>query len=228
MENINKINAFAEFPKMARLSREIIISEKIDGTNAQILITEDGQFLTGSRTRWITPQDDNFGFSAWAHAHKDELMTLGVGRHFGEWWGSGIQRGYGLQKGEKRWSLFNVSRWCLAGETPQRIPTADPRIVKMQDVLPACCHLVPVLRRGMFSTEMAESALHELRERGSLAAPGYKFPEGIVIFHIAANIGFKKTIERDNEYKSKAESRQETGEAQSSLPFGDLPERRVK
>lgn len=189
---------------MARLSREVIISEKIDGTNACILITEEGQMLTGSRTRWITPQDDNFGFSAWAHAHKDELMTLGVGRHFGEWWGSGIQRGYGLQKGEKRWSLFNVSRWCLAGETPQRIPTADPRIVKMQDVLPACCHLVPVLRRGMFSTEMAESALHELRERGSLAAPGYKFPEGIVIFHIAANIGFKKTIERDNEYKSKA------------------------
>lgn len=189
---------------MARLSREVIISEKIDGTNACILITEEGQMLTGSRTRWITPQDDNFGFSAWAHAHKDELMTLGVGRHFGEWWGSGIQRGYGLQKGEKRWSLFNVSRWCLAGETPQRIPTADPRIVKMQDVLPACCHLVPVLRRGMFSTEMAESALHELRERGSLAAPGYKFPEGIVIFHIAANIGFKKTIERDNEYKSKS------------------------
>lgn len=189
---------------MARLSREVIISEKIDGTNACILITEEGQMLTGSRTRWITPQDDNFGFSAWAHAHKDELMTLGVGRHFGEWWGSGIQRGYGLQKGEKRWSLFNVSRWCLAGEIPKRISTADPRIVKMQDVLPACCHLVPVLRRGMFSTEMAESALHELRERGSLAAPGYKFPEGIVIFHIAANIGFKKTIERDNEYKSKS------------------------
>lgn len=189
---------------MARLSREVIISEKIDGTNACILITEEGQMLTGSRTRWITPADDNFGFARWCAEHREDLMTLGVGRHFGEWWGSGIQRGYGLQKGEKRWSLFNVSRWCLAGETPQRIPTADPRIVKMQDVLPACCHLVPVLRRGMFSTEMAESALHELRERGSLAAPGYKFPEGIVIFHIAANIGFKKTIERDNEYKSKS------------------------
>lgn len=189
---------------MARLSREVIISEKIDGTNACILITEEGQMLTGSRTRWITPADDNFGFARWCSEHREELMALGVGRHFGEWWGSGIQRGYGLQKGEKRWSLFNVSRWCLAGEIPKRISTADPRIVKMQDVLPACCHLVPVLRRGMFSTEMAESALHELRERGSLAAPGYKFPEGIVIFHIAANIGFKKTIERDNEYKSKA------------------------
>ena len=37
---------FREFPKIARLSREVIISEKIDGTNAQILITEDGQILT--------------------------------------------------------------------------------------------------------------------------------------------------------------------------------------
>ena len=78
---------FESFGKIARLSRECTITEKIDGTNAQICITEDGQFLTGSRTRWITPQDDNMGFSAWAHEHKDELMPLGVGRHFGEWWG---------------------------------------------------------------------------------------------------------------------------------------------
>jgi hypothetical protein len=57
---------FQEFPKIARLSREIIITEKIDGTNAQILITEEGDFLIGSRTRWITPQDDNYGFAKWA------------------------------------------------------------------------------------------------------------------------------------------------------------------
>lgn len=38
---------FKGFPKMARLSRECIITEKIDGTNAQICITEDGQFLSG-------------------------------------------------------------------------------------------------------------------------------------------------------------------------------------
>lgn len=98
---------------------------------------------------------------------------------------------------EKRWSLFNVARWCLHGETPQTIPTADPRIVKTQEVLPPCCHLVPVLRRGMFSTVMAESALHELRERGSLAAPGFMKPEGIVVFHVAGDVGFKKTLEKD-------------------------------
>ena len=197
---MNKEIPFTPFPKMARLSREVIITEKIDGTNAQILITEDGDFLTGSRTRWITPQDDNYGFSAWAHDHKDELMQLGPGRHFGEWWGQGIQRKYGMS--EKRFSLFNVARWCLHGEEPEQIPTADTRIVKMQDVLPQCCHLVPVLRRGIFTTDMVESALHELRERGSLAAPGFMRPEGVVVFHVAGNVGFKKTIEKDHEPKA--------------------------
>ena len=40
---------FAGFPKIARLNRQVIVTEKIDGTNAQIRITEDGQFLVGSR-----------------------------------------------------------------------------------------------------------------------------------------------------------------------------------
>jgi hypothetical protein len=100
---------FQEFPKMPRRSRDVVITEKIDGTNACVFIGEDGEFLAGSRTRWITPEDDNFGFSRWAHENKDDLLTLGPGRHFGEWWGSGIQRKYGLT--EKRFSLFNTSRW---------------------------------------------------------------------------------------------------------------------
>ena len=193
---------FSEFPKMARLSRECIITEKIDGTNAQIYITEDGQFFTGSRTRWITPDNDNFGFSAWAHAHKEELMKLGPGRHFGEWWGSGIQRNYGLTNGERRFSLFNVQRWCLHNQEPEQIKTADPRVVKMQEELPACVGLVPVLYRGKFQTNLCVSALSDLHYRGSQAAPGFMNPEGIVCFHTAANIGFKKTLEKDEIPKS--------------------------
>ncbi len=68
----------------------------------------------GSRTRWITAQDDNHGFARWVEGNKQELLKLGAGRHFGEWWGSGIQRGYGLQKGEKRFSLFNDCFGVLA------------------------------------------------------------------------------------------------------------------
>jgi hypothetical protein len=175
---------FKEFPKISRLSREIVITEKIDGTNASITITEDGQFLTGSRTRWITPEEDNFGFSKWAHANREELVAgLGVGSHFGEWWGSGVQRGYGLEKGEKRWSLFNVHKW---GESR-----------------PACCSVVPVLSRGVFDSLLIKDSLENLRLSGSAAAPGFFKPEGIVIFHTASGHLYKKTLDKDDEYKGK-------------------------
>lgn len=195
---------FQEFPKMARFSRECIITEKIDGTNAQILITEDGDLFTGSRTRWITPDNDNHGFARWVEGNKQEILKLGPGRHFGEWWGSGIQRGYGLPKGEKRLSLFNVTRWCLHGQEPARIPTADPRIEKFQDVLPECVGLVPVLAKGPFDgiNEVVEFVMERLREVGSIAAPGFMNPEGIVVFHTAANVGFKKTLDNDETPKS--------------------------
>lgn len=193
---------FVEFPKIARLSREVIITEKLDGTNAQIFITDDGQFLTGSRTRWITPQDDNYGFSRWAHENRDELIKLGPGQHFGEWWGGGVQRGYGFLKGQKFFSLFNVSRWAAFGTEPRVIPTADPRVVKIQDVAPFCCRLVPVLYRGEFTTEACDNALEWLRANGSVAAPGFSKPEGIVVFHTAAGRMFKKTLEKDESPKS--------------------------
>lgn len=194
---------FREFPKIARLSRGMIVTEKLDGTNSQILITEDGRLLAGSRTRWITPSDDNFGFARWCEDHHSELLTLGPGRHYGEWWGSGINRGYGLPKDEKRLSLFNVTRWCLHDQEPQRIPTQDPRIEKFQERLPACVGLVPILARGPFDLEAVDNALLMLETMGSFAAPGFMKPEGVVVYHTAAGICFKKTIERDDEPKSK-------------------------
>jgi hypothetical protein len=167
---------FTEFPKMARLSRECVVTEKIDGTNAQIFIGENGEFLTGSRTRWITPEDDNFGFSRWAHANKEDLLMLGAGRHFGEWWGQGIQRKYGMNR--KVFSLFNVSRWEIER--------------------PLCCDVVPVLWRGDFSELNVREIMENLKASGSVANKGFMNPEGIVVFHMAGNVGFKKTFEKDN------------------------------
>lgn len=192
------MNEFYAFPKIARLSREVIVTEKIDGTNGCIFVGEGGEFLVGSRTRWITPKCDNHGFARWAYDHMDELkIGLGHGRHFGEWWGNGIQRGYGLPKGEKRFSLFNTIRWCRHDEDPQQIETGDPRIEKYQRRLPECCGLVPVLWRGMFSTEGIDATLNALQAVGSFAAPGFMRPEGIVAFHVAGNVAFKKTIGDD-------------------------------
>ena len=194
---------FQGFPKIARLSREVIVTEKIDGTNAQILITDTGELFVGSRTRWITPADDNHGFAKWVNEHKEEIMTLGPGRHFGEWWGSGINRGYNLSKGEKRFSLFNISRWALFGTMPKQIITNDPTIIKFQEVLPECCGLVPELWRGIFNTSEIDKVLNNLKLTGSIASPGFMKPEGIVVFHTSGNVGFKKTIENDDIPKTK-------------------------
>jgi hypothetical protein len=173
---------FEGFPKIYRLTRPVIVSEKIDGTNAQICITEDGGFFCGSRTRWITPENDNYGFSAWALENKAELLKLGVGRHFGEWWGRGINRGYGLT--ERRFSLFNTAKW------------SD------DSLRPACCHVVPVLYEGLFDTIMINDTVGQLRAYGSVAAPGFMRPEGIVCYHVQGNFSLKKTLERDECHKS--------------------------
>lgn len=180
---------------MARLSRECVVTEKIDGTNAQVLvepiahmdyppegavaIVDRFALFAGSRTRWLSTESrgtDNFGFAGWVRDNAPELVTLGEGRHFGEWYGSGIQRNYGLK--EKRFALFDTTRWNA-------------------EECPACCEAVPVLYRGIFDTAEVEKALDFLRYEGSVAVPGFMNPEGVVVFHEAARVGFKKTLDND-------------------------------
>jgi hypothetical protein len=174
---------FVPFPKIARLNRHIVVTEKIDGTNAQVAISEDGTMQFGSRNRWLTVEDDNFGFARWCEEHRDGLALLGPGRHYGEWWGSGIQRRYGLTGERKCFSLFNVGRW--AG-----MP------------LPSCCDLVPVLYDGPFGQAQIEGCLERLRTTGSVAAPGFMKPEGIIVFMSASRSLYKVTLEKDEEPKT--------------------------
>jgi hypothetical protein len=190
---------FKEFPKIPRLFRDCIITEKIDGTNGQICIIPAGTItsgtaeehvlhrnangdilLAGSRNRWVTPENDNYGFARWVLEHQEELRTnLGFGTHYGEWWGAGIQRKYGLK--EKRFSLFNTTRWNSVPVSP--------------------CHVVPVIYAGPFSTEVVKDCVSRLRTEGSLASPGFMNPEGVVVFHEAGQCFFKATLEKDEKPK---------------------------
>ena len=190
---------FEAFSKIPRLSRECVITEKIDGTNAQVVVADgsctalsagigdpNGLHLhIGSRNRWLSEKEDNYGFFKWAQVNKEELLKLGLGRHYGEWWGSGIQRGYDLPKGEKRFSLFNTSVWNV-------------------ETKPACCFVVPVLYVGVFDTDKVLDIIECLKDFGSSAVPGFMRPEGLVIYHVAASTYFKKTLERDEAPKGKA------------------------
>lgn len=197
---------FVPWPKIARLNRDCVITEKIDGTNGCIVIEQEWFASLGypgltaapapeevwtvtaqSRTRTITPDADNYGFASWVQDNQETLIKdLGPGYHFGEWWGQGIQRRYGLD--HKRFSLFNTKRWEGAHfSTPNM-------------------HVVPVLYKGLFSNDAVDACIDELHGFGSVAAPGFKDPEGVVIYHTAANTMFKVTLKGDEAPKGRMQA----------------------
>lgn len=116
-------------------------------------MTEYGDIFAQSRTKILdeTKEGDNFGFCKWVNGNKNDLLKLGVGYHFGEWWGQGIQRNYRLT--ERRFSLFNI--WL-----PE---------------WPECVHKVPVIEKTL------DRAIIRIKEYGSQAAPGFMNPEGLVL-----------------------------------------------
>ena len=218
---------FQPFQKIARLSREVVVTEKIDGTNAQIYIETLGVGLhepqvqnwpfvyaketsggtifiyAGSRTKWITPgKNDNAGFAGWVKEHAEELLELGEGRHFGEWWGKGIQRGYGLQ--EKRFSLFNTSMWHSQWNSQDftKYSEENKNLYSTKCTEIPSCYVVPVLGTFIFREEAVQEIMESLSFGGSFAAPGFMKPEGIVLYHTAGGYYFKKTIENDASPKS--------------------------
>lgn len=206
---------FTKYPKTPRLFRNCVITEKIDGTNAAVVIEkgrretwnvfgggpeikavfdDDYVYYVGaqSRNRMITPEVDNAGFAKWVEANADSLVKLlGPGVHFGEWWGQGIQRGYGLD--HKRFSLFNTGRWSKNDLLQKGLD------LKIE--VPESLDVVPVLYQGTFNTAIVENTLDYLGVVGSVAANrvyGGKWKaEGVVVYHAASGQVFKALVEND-------------------------------
>jgi hypothetical protein len=175
---------FENWGKTTRF-KDVVYTEKIDGTNAAVAVFGD-EFAAQSRKRLITPDSDNFGFAAWAYANQEQLTgLLGQGRHFGEWWGKGIQRGYGL--GHRRFSVFNTGRWFADNENPEPV-----------DVGGVLVGPVPVLAHYALDFNKIDELMNDLREGGSKAAPGFMKPEGICIFDTQSGHIKKVTFEFSN------------------------------
>lgn len=204
---------FQAFPKIPRMDGNMFVTEKIDGTNACIVVTQlvhswakpvtlrvraegaeqgdadnmyetVGSVYAQSRNRIITPENDNYGFAQFVWDNASVLANgLGEGRHYGEWWGRGINRGYGL---DERWfSLFNTGRW-----TNEAIEQGG-----MGDLPVAVVPLLVV--HGSLDTAVVADAMDNLASGGSHAAPGYDRPEGVVVFHSKSGHMYKQTFEGD-------------------------------
>jgi hypothetical protein len=176
---------FKAFPKIERLEKvQMVITQKIHGTNAQITIFEDTQgaplittkVLAGSRTKWIYPEDDNFGFARYVRENEAEIIEkLGMGTHFGEWAGPGINSSEGLT--QKTFVLFDFWKY-----PPER-------------ALPKQMMVVPVLYQGELNLEKLDEVMADLKEKGSKLVPGFMRPEGVVVTVFGTR--FKKVFDAE-------------------------------
>lgn len=199
---------FERYGKTPRLFRDIVITEKLDGTNSAIIIQEHDPFegdnahlavverdgmpyaiAAQSRNRLIVPgkTTDNYGFAGWVQQNAEQLFDLlGPGRHYGEWWGQGIARKYDMQS--RVFSPFNVERYADLFEF----------------VGDATLETVPVLYQGEFSEGAILRELQGLKDFGSQASPGFMNPEGICVYHTQSSQVYKVTL--DNQDKGKWEA----------------------
>lgn len=212
------LHEFQPYGKTPRLNKQITVTEKIDGSNCAVMIrplpanvdcyehetvvrfpkNEGGDYSelavgAQSRNRLIKPgkQSDNAGFAAWVWDNAYELVRgLGVGRHFGEWWGPGVQFDYGIEG--KRFSLFNPFTFGTAGndEVPSALAEVGVRVVPL------------LLQWGHFDSTRIDGVVTTLVELGSAAAAlegvsGAK-AEGVIVRHSASGQLYKRLIENDD------------------------------
>jgi|15BtaG_2_1085339.scaffolds.fasta_scaffold00070_18 hypothetical protein len=115
---------------------------KLDGTNAAVIVHPWGRVTYQSRSRAITPEDDNHGF---ARAMRDEVGEAYLARYlcsmigisdpsqlatpaafFGEWFGPGVQRGSTHSKLRSKYFVVFACRPIAA--LPETVDP-DPTVV---------------------------------------------------------------------------------------------------
>lgn len=187
---LNRENTMGQFKSWGSTPRENKhkdITEKIDGTNACIVIW-DGVVSAQSRKRIITPGDDNFGFAKWVYDNAGALLdTLGYGYHYGEWFGEGIQKNpLGIEG--KRFALFH----------PTKYNEKNGYELSKVDGL----ETVPLLHSGQCDLYTIPSIMEELMTLGSrVKGAERQKPEGIIIWNKETQTRTKMLLENDAFHK---------------------------
>lgn len=173
---INTRVEFEAWPKIPReVLGEVIITEKMDGTNACVII-QDGEIVgVQSRKRMLNigKTNDNYGLAQYVYDNQEKFLALGEGRHYGEWVGLGIQSNP-HEFPEKRFYLFNTLRWGEHNKPPEGI------------------YVVPTLYKGPYSASIIDDVMNKLKL--SSEADGYK-AEGCVVYFPKINSMEKHTFE---------------------------------
>ncbi|MGB3531950.1 MAG: RNA ligase family protein [Microcoleaceae cyanobacterium] len=110
---------------------------KLDGTNAAVQVFSDGSIIAQSRSRIITPSNDNIGFAQWLSDCQDVFSACAQSEHmtiFGEWCGKGIQKRTAISKIDRQiFAVFAIGFGGIAGAfsrlevNPEKIATYLPQ-----------------------------------------------------------------------------------------------------
>ena len=89
---------------------------KLHGTNAGVTVLPTGEVFAQSRSRIITPADDNVGFASWVKSQDEEWPNLRMREtpitFFGEWCGSGIQKGVAISEIDRKVFVVFAIQYC--------------------------------------------------------------------------------------------------------------------
>jgi len=90
---------------------------KLHGSNAGITLSRDGEIFPQSREQLLSVTNDNAGFALFVEKNKNafkSLLSMIDMKHFdyvtifGEWCGSGIQKGVGISQLERMFVIFDI------------------------------------------------------------------------------------------------------------------------
>lgn len=226
---------FIQWAKTPRLLRDIVVTEKLDGTNAAIQIRE---VSTEALLAHLAEDDPEIlGYFPHTNAEDDlrPLSYLVVGAQsrnrvislrqdnqgFARWVADNASTlvedlGEGLFFGEF-WGGKIARKYGLPA-TDQRFSLFNPdtkfgaaiwneqtQTTEYEGPQTPGLSTVPVLYSGPFSLDAVRGVLQTLQDRGSEAVPGFMRPEGVVVYHTHAHRIIGK-VTLDNEDAGKWES----------------------
>lgn len=166
---------FKKWPKIARYTKPMRghITEKMDGSNACIIV-QDGKVVgCQSRKRIITPDEDNFGFARWVYNNANYLKGLGDGYHYGEWCGPKING----NRHNLDMNTFFLFSWYREEELGRPVDNLE---------------YVRLLHEGDIDPDTVTTAMEDLL---FISAHEDYIPEGIVIYYSDYKFHLKHTYE---------------------------------
>lgn len=217
---------FQKYPKTPRLFRNVVITEKIDGTNSGVQVVLASELIPEAE-RSTAYFGSSAGLIEYLNVHYPQFQYVTVD---GVSYAVAAQSRSRLITPGKQTDNYGFAGWVYEnaemlartlgpgihfgewwGQGIQRRYNLDYKKFSLFNVArwgdlevdspSKQLGVVPTLYEGRFDEVAVRNVLRSLEITGSSAAPGFADPEGVIVFHKDSGTWFKVTIVNDEEPK---------------------------